>query len=136
MSSKVKYYTKWGVGTDSQGKKHYVTVVGKMTRDKVKVSLPEETFVVDENGKRRDAVLVVDYPQTVKNFTMARAICDPQDEFDEEYGVKLATRRIEEDKVIGTLSSSYVTMLNDDQCRGLVETEVEHICKNIDTYIG
>ena len=83
-----------------------------------------------------DAVLFYEQPKTIREFTMARAICDPRDHFDEEFGIDLAIKRLEDGEVIGTQTSFDVTMLNDDQCEALVDVEVRHICNKIDTYIN
>lgn len=133
--SKTRTYSLWGIATDKYGAKHYVTVVGQRTQEKVTLQVAEKTQVTDENGKTRNATVLVDYPKTLRTFKMAKAICDPRDTFDEKYGIKLAESRIAHDDVIGTQTSFDATMLNDDQCEMLVLTEVRHICKHIDMYI-
>lgn len=136
---KIKDYALWGKAVDSKGNTHYVTVVGRAEQEKVKTTLSTETTVVDENGKQHEGLLLTDYNKKVRTFTMARSICDPRDEFNFETGKQIAIKRLErgdKNDVIGSLQSENITMLNDDMCNLLVFNEVNHVIKNIDTYIG
>ena len=128
---KEKFYHISGKAVDSNGLTHYVTVVGKRIRE-TEHSF-EETPVYNDSGSEQ-GVLMFKVKNKIRKFTMAYAICHPDDEFNEEIGIRLAKRRIETDP-IGTVESYNVTMLNDDQNEMMVLTELAHIIKNIDKYI-
>jgi len=134
--AKEKIYNLYAKATDREGNVHYITVVGKCTQEDTTYTIPTETFVTDENGRQHRATIFTDYKAKTRTFTMAKAICDPRDEFNEEYGKKLALKRLERGEVIGTQTSNDITMLNDDQCEMLVVVELAHIIRNIDSYIG
>ena len=128
---KEKFYHISGKAVDSNGVTHYVTVVGKRVRE-TEHSI-DETPVYNESGSEQ-GVLMFKVKNKIRRFSMGYAICHPDDEFNEEVGIRLAKRRIEYDP-IGTVESYNVTMLNDDQNEMMVLTELAHIIKNIDKYI-
>lgn len=134
--AKEKFYSLWGKATASDGSDHYVTVVGRFTQEKTNDTVATETTIVDDNAKEHKALVLVDYKKKNRKFEMARAICDPRDTFDYEYGKRKAMKRIAEGEVIGTINSEDITMLNDDICNMLVFNEVNHVIKNIDSYIN
>lgn len=124
--SRPKFYSLYDVATASDGTKHYVTVVAKFEVEKIKVSVAEEL----PNG-----LLLTDKKVRERKVTLASSICDPRDTFDKERGIELAKSRIERGETIGSLRSSEITMLNEDQIMLLLLAEVNHICKHIDKYI-
>jgi len=135
--AKEKFYSLYGKAVDKNGQEHYVTVVGKMTQTKETETTPVDIRLF-EDGTARQLEGVVFEKKKVKTrtFEMAWAICDPRDKFDFNVGIELAKKRIERGQTIGTQTTHDVTMLNDDQCNMLVFVEVNHIVKNIDSYIN
>ena len=129
---KEKFYNVSGKAVDANGETHYVTVVGKL--EKFVEHYVDETPVHNDSGSVY-GVLLTNEKRKVRQMTLGYAICHPDDEFDEEFGIRLATKRIETSPV-GTLISNNVTMLNDDQNEMLILTELCHIIKNIDKYIS
>ena len=72
---------------------------------------------------------------TNRTFRVAYAICNPEDNFDEEYGIKRAMKRIKTHPIY-ELSSLNFSALNDEMCNMLLLNEIMHISKNIDKYIS
>lgn len=119
---------------NKDGQERVVTVVGELTKEKVSYVDEFEMEVNDKKGKTLQGVGTVERKIPIRHFTMAYSICHPEDKFDKEVGIKLATARLKK-KPIGTLSSFNRTMFNDEQCNMLLFTEVMHITKNIDKFI-
>lgn len=130
-----KFYHMWGKAVAEDGSEHYVTVVAQFLQEKKEYILPEEVTNVDENGRSHESLLLTEYRKKTRTVRLAKSICDPRDTFNEEVGVELAKRRIRNNEVIGSITSDDITMLNADHINMLLLAEVNHICKNIDTYI-
>ena len=135
--AKIKYYHMWDKTTDSNGKTHYVTVVGKyeqtrkrqVVSDSVQVEVKEGSFV---EGSRM-------YPSNKllnRTLTLGVSICHPKDEFDEEVGIDIAKSRIERGETLGSLETSNVTMLTEDAIMAELYVKLAHITANIDDYIS
>ena len=114
-----------------EGKEHHVTIVGVYKRIKEKgVEVIDE---VDEAGVEISKIKKV--KRYKRTFTMSYSICHPEDEYNEKIGIHIAMRRLKNGDTIGTLATSDLTMLNDDQCYAILTNEKIHITKNIDHYI-
>ena len=132
---KTKEYSLWAKATAKDGSTHYVTVSGRFSQEKVSGISPNETTVT-VNGKNHTALQLVDYTATVRKFTMARAICHPNDKFDVEVGKQLAMHRIDKGETIGTVESRDVTMLNEDMCNMLLLNELQFTISNLDKFLS
>lgn len=69
------------------------------------------------------------------SLTLAKAICHPHDEFNEEMGIKLAMKRIKKGDDIGKLSTEDYTMLTPDHCQMIVDHKADYIASNIEHYL-
>ena len=80
---------------------------------------------------------VLTYPTKVKTRTLTYAvsICHPDDEFDEELGVEIAKKRLNE-KPLGQLSTTLVTTLCEDQIKLILFGELNYVINNIDRFIS
>ena len=134
---KSKFYHLYASCEDSKGEKHVVTVVGKLeqTRERqiieevVPIELDEKVVV---NG-------LLSYPSKKlmkRTLTLSLAICHPNDEFNEEEGVRVAKRRIENGDVLGSIETSNVTMLTEDAVMAEILVKLNHITEHIDDYIS
>lgn len=134
---KQKFYSLYGTATDSNGEKHVVTVVGKfeqcrqrkMIEDEINVAVKPNSFVL---GKLR-------YPSNkllTRKLTLGLSICHPNDEFNQEFGIELAKKRIANGQTLGAIETNDVTMLTQDAVMGELFVKLQYIVKNIDKYIN
>ena len=70
-----------------------------------------------------------------RKLTLGMAICAPSDKFDEEYGIKLAKKRINQGINLGTVYTNDVTMLTKDACEAELENKFKFISNNLEKYI-
>lgn len=66
-----------------------------------------------------------------KSFNMGWAICSPDDEFDEEYGIELCKKRFHR-KPLTTQSGTFLTH---DMICAIMENEAKYIEKHFDEYV-
>lgn len=124
-----------GEGTDSAGVKHKVVVVGRREQGRKQERFYEDVTIPFEN-KHANGELVYSKRTFYRNLKVAAAICNPEDEFDEEVGIKIAKRRIVNGEEIGALHTSDVTMLTDDAVFYELTCKLNYITEHIDDYIG
>ena len=79
----------------------------------------------------------ITYPTKIKvrTLTYAVSICHPDDVYDEEIGIEIAKKRINE-KPMGQLSTTLVTTLCEDQIKLILFGELNYVIDNIDGFIG
>jgi hypothetical protein len=63
------------------------------------------------------------------------SICHPHDIFDENVGIEIAKKRIENGESIGSLETSDVTMLTEDAIMGEILVKLAYITSNIEEYL-
>lgn len=114
------------------GQEHKITVVGQYL--KIKDSRVETITEFDEKGNEIIKLKKTKIHKRV--FSMGYSICHPEDEYNEEIGINVALRRIKNGDAIGTLTTTDITMLNDDQCYAILSNELIHIKNNINHYIN
>ena len=111
MANRVKYYHVYGKTKTEDGKKHIVTIVGKFEQSRELTGVKE---IVDVETKPTNFVkgeLTYEIKLLKRKLTLGLSICHPSDKFDEEVGVEIAKRRIEDGYDLGSLETSNVTML-------------------------
>lgn len=133
--AKVKYFDLHADAVDSEGKKHVVTLVGKLeqgyVKDDVAVDAPILIGTSEYHGK-----LTFKKKTFKRTLTIGMSICHPDDNFDEEYGVYLAKKRIEEGKNLGSVNTNDVTMLTNDLVYMELIGKLMYVTQNIDKYIN
>lgn len=102
---------------DEFGHKHTVLVYGEVTISKIDVEVLPFVYT----------------SKMLKTFNMGWAICAEGDEFDEEYGKKLAKKRFY--KYMGDLQTTNKNFLNDDMVMAILQNEVNYIIKHADKYV-
>lgn len=134
---KQKFYSMYGTAIDQYGDEHIVTIVGEFIQEKTEVTINKEVNVEDDFKPNKYTKGVLTYPTKVKTRTLTYAvsICHPDDEFDEELGVEIAKRRINQ-KPLGQLSTTLVTTLCDDQIKLILFGELNYVIDNIDHFIN
>lgn len=125
--AKTKFYTVHGECIDSHGDKHTVTLVGQL--DYLK-----ETVQVDTDLSN-DTYLTRMVKVRKKRLSIGMAICHKWDEFDLEFGQRLAKKRIKRGESIGTLETANFSMLTDDSVNAELLVKLSHITANIERYI-
>lgn len=133
---KTKYFSMYANAVDAEGNNHVVTVVGELTIKGEKTSVTYDAPIELENGKTVSGNITIPFKKNTRTLKLGYSICHPNDEFSVEYGQHIATRRIKNGNYIGELTTTNVTMLNDDQCELNVFGELNYIVKNIDKYIN
>ena len=134
--SKIKYYHLILDAYDSDNKKHTITVVGKWEQKYIKEEIKEDVPVEIYEGRFVRGELSFKKRTLERKFTVAYAICSPEDEFNEEKGIEIAKSRIEKGRDIGSIMTNNVTMLTEDLCYYELLGKISYIAKNIDKYIG
>ena len=134
--SKPKFYHVFGQIKTDDGERHVVTIVGKLeqTRD-----LNEITETVEVEGKPNQFVkgeLKYKIKQLKRKLTLGMSICHPTDTFDEEVGVEIAKKRIENGYELGSLETNNVTMLTEDAIMAELMVKLNHILRHIEEYIS
>ena len=134
---KTKYYSMHQTVKDSNGDKHVVTVVGKFTQTRERQMVRELVPVEVKEGSFVDGMLCYPSNKLLKRtLTLGMSICHPSDTFDEEIGVELAKKRIENGQDLGTIETSDVTMLTEDAIMGEIFVKLSHITDNLNDYIS
>lgn len=133
---KEKFYSMYGKAVDANDETHIVTVVGKYeqytkTEDEI---LPTQIQINDSNNFRNGTV-IFPMKKHYRKFKLSYSICHPNDEFNEDVGIRIAKSRINRGDTVGELTSRNITMLNKDQCNMLVFCELQHIIQHIDEYL-
>jgi hypothetical protein len=133
-----KFLSVNGKAVDKNGKEHIVTVVGKYsqkTENKVEVE-KLKVVDVDKPTKEHDGTLIINKKQKVRKLRYAYSICHTDDIelFNEEIGVELAKKRINNNP-LGELQTTFITSLCNDQIDAILKSELEYICQNIDKFI-
>ena len=135
--SKVKYFHVFGKTTTDDGQEHVITVVGKFEQTRERKLVYEKVPVEVKEGSIVEGVLA--YPSNKllnRKLTLGLSICHPSDEFDEEIGVEIAKKRIEEGVNLGSIETSNVTMLTEDAIMAELFVKLNHIIDNVEEYIG
>lgn len=68
------------------------------------------------------------------SLTLAKAICHPDDIFDENVGIRKAISRLKSDS-IGKLITEDYTMLTPDACQEIVNHKADYIARNIAKFL-
>lgn len=134
--SKPKFYHVYGQTKTDDGERHIVTIVGKLeqTRD-----LNEITETVEVEGKPNQFIkgeLKYKVKQLKRKLTLGMSICHPTDTFDEEVGVEIAKKRIENGYELGSLETNNVTMLTEDAIMAELMVKLNHILLHIEEYVS
>jgi len=133
---KTKFFSLWAEAIDTNGEKHYVTVVGKFTQNYLPKEVTQEVPVEIKPGSVVKGKLSFNKRTLHRALTVGVSICHPLDEFDEEFGVELAKARIEKGEDAGTIETNDVTMLTEDLIMAELIGKLSYICNNIDNYLG
>lgn len=132
---KTKFFSLWAEAIDTNGEKHYVTVVGKFTQNYLPKEVTQEVPVEIKPGSVVKGKLSFNKRTLHRTLTVGVSICHPLDEFDEEFGVELAKARIEKGEDAGTIETNDVTMLTEDLIMAELIGKLSYICNNIDNYL-
>lgn len=131
----IKYY-KWKLVVDKNGVGHIVLVYGEVTENDHLCGYAPVTFT--RKGRVIKTVgepVIIDslnkFRSPLKQFNMGYAICGNRDKFNKEYGIKVAKRRFAK----SPLSTQNGTFLNIDMVRGIVDNELDYICKNLEHFM-
>lgn len=134
--SKPKFFNVYGKAVDSNGKNHYVTIVGKLEQTREN-TLVQETVSIEAKPRRFvDGVIMYPYKHLVRRLTLGLSICHPKDEFNKDEGIRIAKGRIERGETLGSLETTNVTMLTNDAIEAELIVKLNHVCQNIDDYIS
>ena len=132
---KTKFYSLWAEAIDTNGEKHYVTVVGKFTQNYIPKEVTQEVPVEVKPGTTVNGKLTFNKRTLHRTLTVGVSICHPADTFDEEFGVELAKARIERGQDAGKIETNNVTMITEDLIMAELLGKLTFICNNIDDYI-
>jgi len=133
---KEKVYHVVHTTTEMDGQERKIVVVGIFKQKKESELNKKYVAIKFANGKEdSDAELTFTTKKVVRTFTIGYSICHPSDvaEFNEEVGLSIALSRAKR-YPIGTITSTDVTMLNEDACMALLENEAKHIATHLDKY--
>lgn len=117
---------------DNNGRMRMVTIVGKV--EKIK---DNKLDITETNPNATTTIFTyVDKKQFLRKLTYAYAICHPDDfdNFNEEVGVRIATRRIKTNP-LGEMWSHKITTLTKQQVEVILKGELDFIGENIDKFI-
>lgn len=134
--SRVKFYHVYGKTKTDDGKEHVVTVVGKLEQLREKKEFNEEVEVEVVPTKFVKGNLSYNVKQFKRKLTLGVSICHPLDDFDEEIGVEIAKRRIENRQDVGSIETSSVTMLTEDAILAELVVKLNYILEHIEEYIS
>ena len=135
MKKRIKYYHLYGNAVDCFGENHVVTVVGKLEQATARINVVDGLRVKVSKTSVVDGMLVYPLKTLRKKLTIGMAICHPTDEFDEEYGVRIAKSRIKDGRDIGSIYTDDITMLTEDAIMSELLVKLQHVIENIDNYI-
>lgn len=133
---KTKYFNVYGKAVDSEGERHYVTIVGKFEQGRIKDVVQDVVPVEVKPNSFVDGILTYQKKRLKRKLTLGVSICHPKDEFDEEVGIKVAKGRIENGQDLGIIETNDVTMLTEDAIMAELIVKLNHVCENIDEYIS
>ena len=133
---KTKYYHVFGRVKDKEGQEHVVTVVGKFEQTRKQEEVKEVVDVETLPNVFVKGDLTYKVKQLNRKLTLGVSICHPLDDFDEEVGVEIAKKRIENGQDVGSLETSNVTMLTEDAIIAELVTKLNWIMSNISDYIS
>jgi hypothetical protein len=133
---KTKYYHVFGRVKDKEGQEHVVTVVGKFEQTRKQEEVKEVVDVETLPNVFVKGDLAYKVKQLKRKLTLGVSICHPLDDFDEEVGVEIAKKRIENGQDVGSLETSNVTMLTEDAIIAELVTKLNWIMSNISDYIS
>lgn len=109
--------------------KRVVLVVGKWQKHK---------YQIDNSTLTKDGGLMIKCETAYSyRLTIEKAICHPDDEFNEEIGMQIITRRLKRKPTDfrRVLSADDYTMLTPDACQALVDNKANYIVANIEKFI-
>ncbi len=132
--AKTKYFDIHAEAIDKDGHKHVVTLVGELEQGYVSSEVVLDTPII-LGRKNINGSLTFQHKVFNRTLTIGMSICHPDDTFDEEYGIKLAKKRIQEGKDIGSVNTNDVTMLTKDLVYMELLGKLRYITQNIDKYI-
>ena len=118
--------------SDSQGKTHIVTIVGKLEKERDYTQEMQETHPTDTR-----TIFVFDAKKGFKRtLSYAYSICHPDDfeAFTEEKGIKIAKRRLETNP-LGEMSTTKITTLTKQQIEVILKGELDFIGENLEKFI-
>ena len=133
---KTKFYHLFADAVDKDGVKHVVTVVGKFTQNYVPKEVTQEVPVEVKPGSVVKGKLTFNKRTLQRTLTVGISICQPFDEFDEEFGIELAKARIEKGQDAGTIETNDVTMLTEDLIMCELIGKLTYVVNNIDDYLS
>lgn len=132
MSRKV--FSLHDTAVDKEGVQHEVTIVGVYTNKNETETRGQEVNLELEDGKIVTAFLTMPKKQRVRTLRYAFSICNPEDEFNEQEGIKIAERRTKTNP-LGELKTTFITSLCKDQVEHILRGELNYIIDNIDKFI-
>ena len=135
MSKKIKYYHRSGLVGLEDGSTRMVTIVGKFEQTRKPQVITEDASVEVFPNKYVNGKLTFSRKVLERKLTMGLAICAEGDDFNEEYGIRLAKKRIEKGYNLGTVYTNDVTMLTKDACEAEVENKFRFISDNLEKYL-
>ena len=130
-----KYFHVYGKTTIDDGSERIVTIVGKLEQTRKKKENKEDTEVELLNGNFVKGELKYNVKMLNRKLTLGMSICHPYDKFDEEIGVEIAKRRIEQGQDLGSIETNDVTMLTEDAIFAEMMTKLNHVLNNLGDYI-
>lgn len=133
---KTKYYHVYGKTKTDDGQEHIVTIVGKFEQTRKPTEVTEEVDVESKLGSFVKGELKYKVKLLNRKLTLGMSICHPTDKFDEEIGVEIAKKRIEQGRDLGTLETSNVTMLTEDAIFAELMVKLNHVLDNIENYLS
>lgn len=133
---KTKYYHVFGRVKDKEGQEHVVTVVGKFEQTRNQEEVKEVVDVETLPNVFVKGDLTYKVKQLNRKLTLGVSICHPLDDFDEEVGVEIAKKRIENRQDVGSLETSNVTMLTEDAIMAELVVKLNYILEHIEDYIS
>lgn len=132
--AKIKFYHLNADAVDTDGVKHNVTVVGKFEQRYIRKPITQAA-TVEVAGKSVEGKLTYSKRTLERTLTIGIAICNPNDTFNAEEGIKLAKKRIAEGKDLGKITTNDVTMLTKDLIVAEMLGKLTYITANVDKYI-
>jgi hypothetical protein len=134
--SRVKFYHVYGKTKTDDGREHVVTVVGKFEQERKWTEISEEVDVETIPNTFVKGDLTYKVKQLNRKLTLGVSICHPLDDFDEEVGVEIAKKRIENRQDVGSIETSSVTMLTEDAIMAELVTKLNYILEHLEDYIS
>lgn len=87
------------------------------------------------NGYKITTVGVVEKTYNMKRLSIGYAICSPEDEFNLEYGIKLATNRAKTNS-FGTMYSAFGGEFNTETVSSIIKAKGDYIARNIEKFVN